>query len=94
MAAPEGAMVEIGPALDEPLAVASPRVGGDPDAGPGEVCSPAELDVVTVERDRRIEAAERSEEVGAAISRNSGRRLIWQPWTIAIFWLPRSIRHK
>ena len=58
-------MVEIWPALGESLAMADSRVGRDDDACAGEVGSPTQLDVVAVERDARIEPAERPEQIGA-----------------------------
>jgi hypothetical protein len=58
-------VVDVGAPFDEPLAVPGASVGGHDHPGTGEVGAPAQLDVVAVERDRRIEAAERSEQVGA-----------------------------
>ena len=53
-----------GPADLELLAVADPGLRGDDDAGAAEVDPPAQVDVVAVERDRRVEAAEGAEQVG------------------------------
>ena len=72
MPGPQRAVVEVGAALGELLAVADTGVGRDDDAGAGEVGPPAQVDVVAVERDRRVEAAERAEQVGA--HQQAGRR--------------------
>ena len=65
MARLQRAVIEVRAALDESLAVADTGIGRNDDAGAGEVGTPAEIDVLTVERDRRIEPAESTEQVGA-----------------------------
>ena len=65
VAGPQQVVVEVGPADLELLAVADPGLRGDDDAGAAEVDAPAQVDVVAVERDRRVEAAEGPEQVGA-----------------------------
>ena len=50
---------------EQRLAVPGPRRGHDHDPGAAEVGAPAEVDVVAVEVDRRVEAADRPEQVGA-----------------------------
>ena len=61
---PQQVVVEVRSADLELLAVADPGLRGDDDPGAAEVDPPAQVDVVAVERDRRVEAAERTEQVG------------------------------
>ena len=56
--------MEVGPAHDQLLAMAHAGLRGDDDAGAAEVGPPAQVDVVTVERDGGVVAAEGAEEVG------------------------------
>ena len=63
---------EVGPADLELLAVADPGLRGDDDPGAAQVDPPAQLDVVAVEADRRVEAAEGPEQVGP--HEQAGRR--------------------
>ena len=64
MAGAQQVVVEVGPADLQLLAVADPGLRGDDDAGAAQVDAPAQVDVVAVERDRRVEAAEGAEQVG------------------------------
>ena len=72
MAGPQHVVVEIRTADLELLTVAHAGLRGDHDAGPAQVDPPAQLDVVAVEVDRRVEAAQRPEQVGAY--EQAGRR--------------------
>ena len=72
VAGPQHLVVEVGPPHGELLAMASPGLRGDDDAGPAEVGPPAQVDVVAVERDGAVEAAEGAEQVGA--HEHAGRR--------------------
>ena len=65
MAGPQQIVVQVGPPHLELLAVADTGLRRDDDACAAQVDAPAQVDVVAVERDRRVEPAERSEEVGA-----------------------------
>ena len=65
MAGPQQVVVEVGSADLQLLAVADPGLRGDDDARAAQVDAPAQVDVVAVERDRRVEAAEGAEQVGA-----------------------------
>ena len=56
--------MQVGPADVELLAVAGPGLRGDDDPSAAQVSPPAQVDVVAVERHRRVEAAERAEQVG------------------------------
>ena len=72
VAGTQGAVRHVGAAFRETLSVADRGVGSDDDPGPGVVGTPAQIDVLPVERDRRVEAAERPEQVGA--HQQTGRR--------------------
>ena len=65
MASPQELVVDVGSADLQLLAVPRPRLRGDDGARSAQVDAPAEVDVVAVEGDRRIEAAEGAEQVGA-----------------------------
>ncbi len=64
VAGPQQVVVELGSADLELLPVAHPGLGGDDDAGAAQVGPPAQVDVVAVERDGRVEAAEGAEQIG------------------------------
>ena len=72
MAGPQHVVVEIRTADLELLAVTHPGLRRDDDAGTAQVDPPAQLDVVAVEGDRRVEPAERAEQVGP--HEQAGRR--------------------
>jgi hypothetical protein len=72
VARPQLAVVQVGSPVLEPLAVTDDRVGRDHHPRAGQMGPPAQLDVVTVEADRRIEPAERPEQVGP--HEQAGRR--------------------
>ena len=57
--------MQVGPADVELLAVAGAGLRGDDDPSAAQVSAPAQVDVVAVERHRRVEAAERAEQVSA-----------------------------
>ena len=59
------AVVQIRASLLEQFEVPDPGVGSDDDPGAVEVGPPAQVDVVAVEADRRIEAAELAQQVSA-----------------------------
>ena len=72
MAGAQQVVVQVGSADVELLAVADTSLRGDHDAGAAQVGPPAQVDVVAVERDGRVEAAERPEQVGPG--QQAGRR--------------------
>ena len=56
---------EVGAPLGELLAMAGPGCGHHHHPGAAEVGAPAQIDVVAVELDRRVETTDRAEQVGA-----------------------------
>ena len=60
----EADAVEIGSALAEGGTMAHTRTGDDEDSGTSHVRSPTQVEIVAVERDGRIEAAEAHEQIG------------------------------
>ena len=68
----QGLVAEVGPALDELLAVSSSGRRHHDDAGTPAMRPPAQVDVFAVEADRRVEATERAEQIGA--HEETGRR--------------------
>ena len=65
MAGPHQPVAQVGSPLAQTADVAHPSRGDHDDTGAAVMDPPAQLGVLTVEVDRRVEAAELAEEVGA-----------------------------